>query len=183
MGYAWFLYPYRSVTCSLTSSDVAYAPMCAVHSGFTPRWRRPCESVEKKSHLEFLLKFAAVDPLSRSTESARKETVGLSYWAPAVAHAVCVCEDDDGPLRLTQNQKQSQRRSPCKNVLIQRLQILHRLWTLPFKLLTGVICVIVRRRSGSPARALENSADQRCEYNSQNHLMSHKQLTIGAKIS
>ncbi|CAM4623550.1 unnamed protein product [Leuciscus chuanchicus] len=97
-------------------------------------------------------------PLRKTTESARKETLGLRYRAPAVAHAVC--EDDDGPLRLTQNQKQSQRRSPCKNALTQRLQIFHRLWTLPFKLLTGVICVIVRRRSGSPARALENSADQ-----------------------
>ncbi|KAF4112106.1 hypothetical protein G5714_006901 [Onychostoma macrolepis] len=69
--------------------------------------------------------------------------------------------DDDGPLRLTQNQKESHRRSPCKHLLIQRLQILYRLWTLPFKLLTGVICVIVRGRNGSSAQALENSADQR----------------------
>ncbi|KAL1272989.1 hypothetical protein QQF64_028851, partial [Cirrhinus molitorella] len=94
-------------------------------------------------------------------ESARKETLGLKYRTPAVAHAECVFEDDDGPLRLTQNQKESHRRSLCKHLLIRRLQILYRLWTLPFKLLTGVICVIVRRRSASPARALENSADQR----------------------
>ncbi|TRY56340.1 hypothetical protein DNTS_034953, partial [Danionella cerebrum] len=95
---------------------------------------------------------------SRGTDRTQTSDCGLKCRAPVVAHAESRYKGDDGPLSLTQSQKPSQCR---KQPLIERLRVLYRLWTLPFKLLTGVICVIVRGRSVSPARALEDSAVRR----------------------
>lgn len=164
------------MTFPLMSSDVAPALIMSgafwVHFKMAAPLRKCWDTVSAESLIKISHSSTVLIHHQKTIESARKETIGLKYRAPAVAHAECVFKDDDGPLRLTQNQKESHSRSPCKHLLIQRLQILYRLWTLPFKLLTGVICVIVRGRSGSSAQALENSADQRCEYNSQNRPVS-----------
>lgn len=147
-----------------------------VHCGCYPRWLRPCRNTERVP----LREQPACDfrqPPSRSAKSAAGSLAApprklrgtplpaeLRVPSPSLRVAVADCAREDGPalepLPVAKTRGERSRTFPCKHAPVQfgfhGFDLLYRLWTLPYNLLTRVVCAtvsaIVRRRRASPAR-------------------------------
>lgn len=89
---------------------------------------------------------------------------------PEVGAAVANCAREDGPrlqpLPVAKSRGERSRAFPCKHapvhLALDGFDLLYRLWTLPYTLLTRIICatvsLIVRRRRSSSARVDHHTA-------------------------
>lgn len=152
-----------------------------VHSGSIPRWRRPCASAEKVSlqrnseKFPFCSTFSVSSDCERSqrvhkTRSTTESSIAITDLGVALAERPCEDGPPSEPLPLAKSgQGENNRRFPCKHIPVDLgldgFHFLQKLWTLPYSLLTGVICatasVIVRRRRSSPARGVQLTAAPR----------------------